>query len=274
MPDPDRDAESESRTDPRFDNWPIDRYDAYASWPVERATPGDHDAAEDVAAEYAKEEDVEGLEWIGFTSGGAPAGGPYLYQSKESAIYRGDIDDENKRVILRERDRRDVESEDSLAEHIEEIGEEHGWSWLSSFAREFVEDDTHPEQSTGEFEHRDTEFSQRNVSESAEYDLSFTGSHTFADESNRVHIIDRTFDVYLDENGAGSERVTVEVGDHYLLAEAPLEESRAGDADLINERQYELYYDIDTDEVGWERTLETALEEWHSSHVSQTSSAE
>ena len=259
MADPTRNTDSES--DKRFDNWPVQGHERYADWDVQRSTPRDEGGTrEQIAEEYEAERADEELEWIGYV-GQPGAGDSFLYAPHESALYEGELDDEEERVILREASRREVE-EDSLGEHIEEFGEEHGWHWLSSFAREYLEDDDHGQSS---FEHRDSEFQQRNVAPDDPYDMAFYGSHTFDDASGRVHTLDRFFNVYLDDDG--SDVTTVEVDEEYLIAEAPDEGRRAGDADRVDENTRELDVDVDTDEFGGEGELAERLEQWHEEHV-------
>lgn len=259
MPDPDRNATSAS--DLRFDNWPVQGRDEYADWDVQRATPRDEGGTrEEIAEEYEAEMADEELEWIGYV-GQPGVGDPYLYAPHESALYEGELDEDEERVILRESSRRDVE-EESLGEHIEEFGEEHGWHWLSSFAREYLEGDDHERSS---FEHRNSEFQQRNVAPDDPYDLAFYGSHTFDDASGRVHTLDRFFDVYSDDER--SEGIRVEVDEEYLIAEDPQAESRAGDAELVDENERETAVDVDVEEPAGEGRLAERLEEWHEEHV-------
>jgi len=255
--DPDHDAEPERRTDPRYDEWPVEHYDEYSQWPVEREPSADHDDTQ--------RHEAQNVELLGF--GGNLLSGAYLYHSAESTIYRGEIDEENERIILSEDDRRAVESEDSIGEHLEAIGDEHGWTWLSSFAQEYLEDDQESlERPVEEREPWDTEFNQRNVTDNVSYDLSFNGRHTFDDESGQVHIIDRRFDVYLDDHEHEGE-ATVEVDEDYLVSEPPFEEESRGDAEIIFQRQYELGIDVDTDGLEWESEIEASLEKWHESNA-------
>ena len=262
MADPERDPESERRTDPRYDNWPTEEYDEWTNWPVERATPRDEDGTLD---ELAEETDAEpDYQWVGMS--GTGAGTAYVYDG--TSIYEADIDREDERVRLRGAARTDDDSR-SLGEHIEEIGEEHGWSWLSSFAREHLKDDERPVRATGGIELRDSEFGRRGVAESAAYDLSFTGRHTFADESGQVHILDRQFDVYTDDDRARAGHALVEIGEDRLVAEKPNEEVSRGDADIVEERTTTFEIEVDTDHRAWENELETTLKEWHLSHIGE-----
>lgn len=255
MSDPDRDPVSES--DILYDDWPVAGRDEYDNWDVERATPREQDGTtEELAEMYEAELIDEEIEWIGFT-GGHGSGSPLLYSPREFALYEGELDEESERVILREASRYDVD-EESLGDHIEEIGEEHGWEWLSSFARKFLETDAYERPA---FEHRTSEFQQRNVAEADPYDLAFFGSHTFADESGRIHSIERFFDAYLDD---ASDVIRVEITEEYLIAEEPAEERRAGDAEMVDENEREIDVHVDTEAFGRESELADRLERWHS----------
>ena len=257
MADPDRDTEAERRTDPEYDNWPIENYDAWTNWPVEGSTPRDEGGT---LEEVTEEGEVEPEHrWIGVVGTGAA----YVYDG--ASLHAGDVDQENERVRLREESRADLDSDESLGEHIEEIGEELGWTWLSSFAREHLEDDQRQIHGSGGIELRDSEFNRRNVADSASYGQSFTGSHTFVDESEQVYIFDRQINVY--EDRAGPDHVLVEVDEDYLVAEEPDEEMSQGDTDIVEERTREFEVEIDTDHRHWENELEELVKEWHLTHL-------
>lgn len=254
--DPNRETES----DVRFDDWPAEDRSRYADWDVQRATPEDDDGTrERLVQEYragmADEED----DWFGYV-GQTDEGGPLVYAPHESALYRGEVDEDEERVVLREENRHDVDDE-SIGEHLERLGEEHGWTWLSSFARDHLEGDQHEGRSV---EHRDSEFQRRNVLDDDPYDLSFYGAHTFTDETGRVHTIDRYFNVYLDETTA--DVTGVEVEEEYLVADDPAAERRAGDATVVEENERALDVDVVLDDAGDESYLSEELEQWHETH--------
>lgn len=263
MPDPDRNPEEARRTNPRYDNWPVERYDAYTEWPVERATPREEGGTlEEVAEEY--QADREDVEWIGFVDTGTQGMTPYLLGAGGSTIYEGEIDEAEERIVLREEAAQKVESDDSLGAHIAEIGDEHGWSWLSSFARTHLQDDEHEAalSDAAGLERRDSEFMQRNLTASSTADLGFTGSHTLVDASGQVYVIERDFTVTSIEG----TRATVDVDEEYVVAEEPEEGRRAGDAEIVDERQYRLERELDPD-VDQQVAVETFLQKWHSRHV-------
>lgn len=118
---------------------------------------------------------------------------------------------------------------------------------------------------SGRIELRDSEFNRRNVADSASYDQSFTGSHTFVDKSGQVYILDRQINVY--EDRAGSDYVLVEVDEDYLVGEESDEEMSRGDADIVEERPQEFEVEVNTDHRHWENELEGAVKEWHLTHL-------
>lgn len=264
MPDPDPDPDAARQTNPRYDNWPVERYDAYADWPVERATPREEGGTlEEVAEEYQAEHDDDDVEWIGFVDTGTQGMTPYLLGAGGSIIYEGEIDEAEERIVLREEGAREVESEDSIADHIEEIGEEHGWTWLSSFARTHLQDDEDTPTGADEgLELRDSEFMQHNLPASSTAEMAFTGSHTLADASGQVYVIERDFTVTSLEG----DRATVDVDEEYVVTEGAEEDRRAGDAEIVDERQYRFERELDPD-VDREVAAEKYLQEWHSRHV-------
>lgn len=53
-------------------------------------------------------------------------GAAYVYDG--ASLHAGDVDQENERVRLREEGWTDLDSDESLGEHIEQIGDELGWT--------------------------------------------------------------------------------------------------------------------------------------------------
>ncbi|QLH79081.1 hypothetical protein HZS55_18050 [Halosimplex rubrum] len=254
MPDPDSNAEPESATDPRFDDWPVRRYDAAADLTVERATPDDDGRQ------------LDDVEWVGGTRAGS-GGAAYVYAPESETLHRGRYDHENDRVVVD--DETAVERE-TLGDHLVDVGEDHGWGWLSSFAREHMDTPDHdPDDPTAEhllppgFDHEATAFQRRNLVDDADEDAAFFGSHTFADDTDRVHVLEREFAVTA---AASDDRADVHVEERYLVAEEPREEDRAGDADVVEEREYDLALDVDRDER-WIHDAEGLLTEWHRRHL-------
>lgn len=188
-----------------------------------------------------------------------------MYGPGTGTVYEGDIDADNERIVLREEGEREVESDESLGKHLEAIGDEHGWTWLSSFASDYLEDDDDRADADGTttgLDLRDTEFTERNITESSPADLSFTGSPTLVDESGRVHVVDRRFTVRKHDG----DRVDVEVEDDYLAAEEPAEERREGDADIVEERQESFELDVD-EAANRDAEIESYLKRWHAAHI-------
>ncbi|MCU4800129.1 hypothetical protein OB920_07075 [Halobacteria archaeon HArc-gm2] len=253
-----RDPDSES--DVRFDNWPVEGRGEYTDWEIDQSpTERGDDARSQIVEEYRMGMADEESDWFGYV-GQTDEGGPLIYAPHESSLYRGEVDEDEERVVLREENRHDVDDE-SLGEHLERLGEEHGWTWISSFARDHMDADEHEEPNV---EHRDSEFQRRNVLDDDPYDLSFYAAHTFTDETGRVHTIDRYFNVYLDE--ATADVTTVEVEEEYLVADDPTAERRAGDATIVDENERALDVDADFDETSGESYLSEELEQWHEAH--------
>jgi len=256
MPDPDRDAEAEGTTDPRFDNWPVRRYDATGDLAVERETPADEASRQ-----------MDDVEWVGGTRAGT-GGAAYVYAPESETVHEGRYEPENDRVVVDEG--RAVDDEETLGDHLVDIGEDHDWGWLSSFAREHMDTPDHdPDDPTAEhllppgFDHEATEFQRRNLVDDADEDAAFTGSHTFHDDTDRVHVLERDFAVAAADSGRGAD---VHVEERYLVAREPREEDRAGDADVVEEREYDLALDVDPDER-WIGDAEGLLTEWHRRHL-------
>lgn len=103
-----------SEQDPKYDNWPIE------------GTTG-----------ATGEDSTIGL--IGYQRGQPSY--PVLYQPDDDAIYQGEIDEENERIVPVEDSARRLESDETLGDVIEELGDEIGWDSLSEFAREHMQDD-------------------------------------------------------------------------------------------------------------------------------------
>lgn len=255
--DPDRDTEPELQTDPRFDNWPAEYYDAYSDWPVEREVPDE---------DTVKREEID-ADWVGYAGKWSVAASePLFYDHDRNVVMEGEIDEENERIVVREdHERRDV-GDASLGERIEEFSEEHGWTWLASFAREHLEGEGDVE-TVPEPEH--SEFNRRNLLDSAEQDLSYVASHTFRDAGDTVFTLERDFDVYLDDGDADSARVTVD--EEVLVAERPRAEERAGDADILQENEYGFEVTVDPEDPTPEATVEGELKDWHAANVTPRS---
>ncbi|WP_436929634.1 hypothetical protein [Halosimplex halobium] len=261
MSDPDRDAEAERATNVRFDNWPVRRYDAYEV-SDERETP---------ATEEGEPERMDDVEWIGMAPSGAGSDSAYIYEPENDTVHEGRFDRESGRVVLDEDgERRELDEEETLGDHLVDIAEGHDWGWLSSFAREHMDTPDHdPDDPTAGhhlppgFDHEATEFQRRNLVDDADEDAAFFGSHTFADDTDRVHVLEREFGVTAE----GADGAEVHVEERYLVAEEPREEDRAGNADLVEEREYNLGLDVDPDEGTWVNDAEGLLREWHRRHL-------
>lgn len=248
MPDPDHDAESERRTNPLHDRWPIQRTDAHTQWPVERTTPGEDDRTLD-----------DGVEHVGALGPMAGADTVYLFDPNESALIEGRVDEDEQRIVVEEdHEHHEVDSPDSLGEHLEAIGEEHGWTWLSSFAHEHLEDEEAARATGLAYEH--SKFDRKNLVEASDPDLAFVGSHTFADADDEPVVVEREYDVFLEP---GSDRTRIEVREDVRSSEGEKRERQAGDAGLEDRREFELALDVAADDPAREEKIGEALEEWH-----------
>lgn len=290
MSDLESDADPERRTDPRFDAWPVERNDAFADVPVERATPrGRGETTGDVPDVDREDDGPDEVRWLGFAGRGGYAYGPFLYDSEDAAVYRGDLDHDEDRIVLDEDSRRDVGDDRSLGEHLEAIGEEHGWTWLSSFAREHLEDDSGVDgadrssastddrspastddrsppatgEAPAELELRASEFQRRNLPDSSELALGFSASHTLVDEGGRVHVIERSFDVA----DLGDASATVDVETDFLVATGEQADRRAGEAERVDRRHHSFDLEPDADAPDAGAAVESRLRTWHAAHV-------
>ena len=252
--DPDHDTRPERRTNPRFDNWPVGQQGPSDAGGAHR-TPRESDSTLQEVAQDSESGDR--LTWVGL-AGSARGSVPVIYDGSESAVYEGEFDDEEARIVLRDEARRETES-DSLGKHIEEFGQEHSWHWLSSFAREHLED-VRDEETPG-LELQDTEFMESALPENSPADSQFFGSFTFADPSGRVHVLERRFTVTDRE----ADRIHVDVEESYHVASEPRETERAGDADTIDSREYTLERHLDPNAPD-EAAVENTLREFHESH--------
>lgn len=242
-----------------YDNWPVRRYDEYESWPVERESPD---------GQSVRSEEIE---WVGTF---APSGGAYLYSANDEAIYEGRIDVANERIVVDEEAvERDV-GDDSLTDRIAEIGDERDWDWLSSFARDRLDADGGDTAHEGadaaeyhtpeEFDHHDTRFQRRNLPRSADAEVVFFGSHTYADDTGRVHVLEREFDVDLpDATADETVSARVSVTEEYLVAADDSPENREGDAELVDDREYEIAVEVGPDAPSRQARVEGYLREWH-----------
>lgn len=107
--DPPRD-DHHTKPDPRFDDWPLQ-----------------------------DKEDAD-IEWLGLAGGtGGSVAVPAFYEPETNTVYRGEVDEENERIVPTEKRR--LDDGESLGDHIESLGEELGWESLSEFARDHLDAD-------------------------------------------------------------------------------------------------------------------------------------
>ena len=113
------------------------------------------------------------------------------------------------------------------------------------------------------------EFERRVVPDDAAYEDAFWGSHTYDDDTGRVHTIERLFEVYTDSEHGETENPVVAIEETHLVAEEPREETRAGDAEQVDQTTHEAVIDVDSDQATV--SVMDWCEEWHESHLDQPS---
>lgn len=247
MPDPDHDAEAERRTDPRFDAWPIHSGDAYADW----------------AIEHSDGHDVDALEWVGVFDGGQRGSTPYLFDPERGRLVAGRLDADRERVVVEEdAESHDVEDPGGLGEHLRAIGEDRGWTWLSAFAEDHLEADEVAELQG--LAHEGYSFDRKNLVGDEGFDMAFVGSHTFTDATGRAVVLEREFDLRLNDR---REFARIEVREDVRVAEDDGATRSAGDADLASQWTFELAADVDADAPAIEEELAGAIEAWHREHT-------
>ena len=113
------------------------------------------------------------------------------------------------------------------------------------------------------------EFERRVVPDDAEHEDAFWGSYTYDDETGRVHTVERMFTVYADPERRENDNPVVAIEETHLVAEAPEEETRAGDADQIDKTTHQEVIDVDPDHE--EASVMDWCKDWHESHLDRPS---
>lgn len=222
-------------------------------------TTGDDEAGHPIVHENERRGD---LEWIGLgTNSGA--GAPRVYDPKKDTVFGGSFDEEEGQVHVDESERRPLDDDETLGEYIAEVGDDHGWAWLSEFAHEHLE-------TTGHDAHMDVidaTFDRENVANDADYDVGFFGSFTYRDDDGRVHTLEREFEVYTDESyRTEADQPVAVVEERFLTANGPEAESRVGDAELEQKNRREIAVDVDPDTGAELATIDEFCREWHEAH--------
>lgn len=217
--------------------------------------------ADDGYTEYSiihGDEERTDLEWVG-----VGPGAPRVFDRQSEVIYGGEIDEDEREVRVDEDERRELDDEETLGDYVAEVGDDLGWTWLSSFAHDNLE-------TTGHEAHMDVidaKFDRRNVVDDADYDVGFFGSFTYRDDDGRVHTLERQFDVYTDDaSRTGADQPVVVVEEAYLTAADDNPESRVGDADLEGKTRREFPVDVDPDAEDERAAIHEFCREWHESH--------
>lgn len=231
--DPNRETtDSVSRKNPIYDNWPIEGSD-------------------------------EDVRYIGLMGGTGDTGSPMLYQETTGTLYEGSVDEENERLIVDEESAREVDSGETITETLTSITDEFGLESLSAWTREHLGDGAE------DVEHG--EFQKRNVPDDADHDYGFWGSYTYDDETGRVHTIERLFKIYTDPSRRENGNPVAAIKETHLVAEAPQEERRAGDAEEVDQTTYELVINMESDveREHEEGAVHDWCRDWHRSHLEQ-----
>ena len=173
----DSDDDPERRTDPRFDEWPIDS-------PEE-----DHDVS-------------VGSRWIGMPAagGGTAAAAGYVFDPEDEVVYEGEIDEDAERVRILERSESQPEGDESLGDWMRRIGAEDEWSSLSDYGSEQLAD--RPLEAT---------FQEQNTT--VDQDYAFFGSYSFPGDDGREHTVEREFTI----EDADADRPTVTVDERHFV---------------------------------------------------------
>lgn len=95
-----------NQDDPRYDEWPVE---GHASREVN---------------------------YLGISNGA-----PQFYRPDTNSIYRGTVDERNRRIRLNETSQRTLKPEETLGDVIKALGERTGWDSLSEFAQEHFSTD-------------------------------------------------------------------------------------------------------------------------------------
>lgn len=189
-----------------------------------------------------------------------------VYDTREETIFEADINEEEQRFIPREDTERALKPSKTLGEALENVGKRLGWDSLSDFAQEQLENDDAEDQEAPRPE--TVTFTQSNVRADADQDMEFTGSYTYRTSDDQVTLVERTFEIKLD-NPDKPQKATSNVIERVLRAEEPAEERRKGDADLLEEK--ETTFEIDLSSIEIDRQIESLVEkrcqEWHESHL-------
>lgn len=247
--DPDDDARREEADarDIQTDDWPVDEEQSAGT-----ATTGTGGAATIIGASHTS---------------------AVAYDEETGTLFEADVDEETDRLVRREGTERQVESTETLGEAVEDLGERLEWNSLSAFARNRLQ--------TSESDADDDEgprlegtFTQSNVAASADHDLEFTGSYTYRSPDEREFVVERTFEVTVDDRDRTRD-ARVDVTDRLLRTADPNPGERGGEGDIVREGHTEFTIDVDqhpeidleTDRQGIQNLIEDQIREWHAAHV-------
>lgn len=198
-------------------------------------------------------------EIIGYTFGGGH-GNPRVLEPDTNTVYGAELNEEEGHVRIDENDAYELGEDETLGDYITSVGDDLGWTWLSSFARDTLE-------TTGHDAHMDvidTAFDRRIVSDSADYAAGFSGSFTYRDRDGHVHTLERQFDVYTDErHRTESGQPVALVKESYLTSEQTETDGRAGATKKEGQNRREIPIKIESDTGGELAAIHEFCREWH-----------
>jgi hypothetical protein len=204
------------------------------------------------------------IEWLGMVGGAG--GAPALYEPHTNVIYQGTIDETNERIVPDPETERQVSSNETIGEVLQDIADSHDWQSLSTFAAEHMGVETDEDDQQGVVE--DTTFQQRNVAAAADHQLGFFGSSTYEGEDG-VHTIEHEFHVSTSPESRENGKPTAEIETDHLRTGSVDDAIQGNDAELIAQDHHEIIIDIDPELTGRRETgaIEEYCQAWHENAV-------
>ena len=149
------DPDARERTDPRYDEWPVN-------------SPEDHDVS-------------VSPKWVGVTAGGGANAG-FVFDPEDEVVYESEIDEEAERITVIQRSESQPEGDESLGDWMLRMGAEDEWSSLSEYGSE-------------QLRGRRVESSFQEKNTTVDEDYAFFGSYSFPGDDGREHIVEREFTI-------------------------------------------------------------------------------
>jgi hypothetical protein len=109
-------------------------------------------------------------------------------------------------------------------------------------------------------------FTRSNVAEGADHDLEFTGAFTYRAPDDQVFVVERTFEVTVDDSDDPRE-ASVDVTEVVLRSDAPASDRREGDAAILREERTSFGVDVDAETLdrGAQNAIKDTCQQWHES---------